>query len=46
MIALMALDLPLFERPAKQTSAPVSYTNCVGWWEPFRYRAWGKADIV
>src|SRR6185437_15459477 len=29
-IALMALDLPAFERPAKATSAPRSAGNCPG----------------
>ena len=31
-IALIALDFPELERPAKATSKPLSGTNWSGWW--------------
>src|SRR6185312_11809728 len=42
-IALMALDLPAFERPAKATSAPPSAGNCPGAAALMRNLAFGNA---
>jgi len=39
-MALMALDLPLLERPTKATSAPTSGGNCAGAAALIRNRAW------
>src|SRR6202007_3433349 len=46
--ALMALDLPAFERPAKATSAPRSAGNCPGAAALTRNLAFGNAatDVV
>jgi len=41
-MALMALDLPAFERPAKATSAPKSAGNCFGWAALTRNWTWGN----
>src|SRR5512146_3006495 len=42
-MALMALDLPAFERPAKATSAPRSAGNCPGAAALTRNLAFGNA---
>jgi hypothetical protein len=44
-MALMALDLPLFERPAKATSTPESSPNPAAESALLRNRAWGYLDI-
>lgn len=45
-MALIALDLPAFDRPAKATSAPESAGKCAGAAALSRNRAWGNRATV
>jgi hypothetical protein len=43
-MALIALDLPAFDRPAIATSAPASGGNCAGAATLNKNSTWGKRD--